>query len=208
MKANIYDLNNKSVGEITLNKDIFGLDVRQDLIKIMVEWQLAKRRAGTHKTKVISDVSGTTKKPFKQKGTGNARQGSLRSVQMRGGGISHGPVPRSHAIDLPKKVRKLALCHALSLKKQMDKLYIIDNLELPTHKTADFIKIYDQLKAQGCFIITGEEVERNLALATGNLHYIKVVPQIGANVYDIMKHDMLVMTRDAIVTLEKRLING
>lgn len=208
MKVKVYDLKNKSVGEVTLSKEVFGLDVRQDLIKNVVEWQMAKRRAGTHKTKVISDVSGTTKKPFKQKGTGNARQGSLRSVQMRGGAISHGPVPRSHAIDLPKKVRKLALCHVLSLKKQLGKLHILENLDLPTHKTTEFAKIYSDLNAKSCFVITGEVIEKNLALATGNLHYIKVASQIGANVYDIMKHDVLVMTKEAIATLEKRLING
>src|SRR4051812_9305646 len=127
MKTKIHSLTAKSTHEFELNEEVFGLEVRQDIIKLAIDWQLAKARSGTHLTRTVSEVSGTTKKPFKQKGTGNARQGSLRSAQMRGGGVAHGPVLRSHATKLPKKVRRLAMCHALSAKLAEGKLVILDN---------------------------------------------------------------------------------
>lgn len=205
MKTTIYSLAKKSVGELDLNDGIFGLEVRQDLIKRAIEWQLAKARSGTHQTKTISEVSGTTKKPFKQKGTGNARQGSLRSAQMRGGGVSHGPVMRSHEIKLPKKVRRLAMCHALSEKLAEGKLVIVDTLDLKTSKTSILVPAMKNFDGKSFFIVDGNAVNENFALASRNLFNIVTVPHIGANVYDIIKHDVVILTKDAVVALEERL---
>lgn len=207
MKTIVYSLAKESVGELKLNEEIFGLEVRQDLIKLAIDWQLAKARAGTHLTRTISEVSGTTKKPFKQKGTGNARQGSLRSVHMRGGGVSHGPVLRSHATKLPKKVRKLAMCHALSAKLAEGKLVIIESLEVASKKTSDASSMMKNFTGRSFFVVDGPELNQNFALATRNLHNIVTVPQIGANVYDIIKHDIVMLTKDGLNALEARLKN-
>lgn len=207
MKTTIYNLTQKSVGEFDLNDSVFGLEVRQDLIKRAIEWQLAKARAGTHQTKTISEVSGTTKKPFKQKGTGNARQGSLRSAQMRGGGVSHGPVMHSHAIKLPKKVRRLAMCHALSSKFAEGKLMIVDSLDLKSPKTSALSPVMNKIAGRSFFVVDGASVSENFALASRNLFHIVSVPQIGANVYDIIKHDVVILTKSAAEALEARLKN-
>lgn len=206
MKTTIYSLTKESLGELNLNESVFGLEVRQDLIKRAIEWQLAKARAGTHATKTISEVSGTTKKPFKQKGTGNARQGSLRSAQMRGGGVSHGPVVRSHDIKLPKKVRKLAMCHALSIKLAEGKLFIVDNLDLASEKTSALTGVMKNFGSDSFFVVDGSAVNQNFALASRNLFNIVSVPQIGANVYDIIKNDVVILTKDAVSALESRLV--
>src|SRR3982751_5871941 len=139
MKLTVRNLDNQEVGEIELADDVFGLPVRGDILARVVNWQLAKRRAGTHKTKGISDISGTTKKPYKQKGSGNARQGSLRSPQFRGGAVIFGPVVRSHEYDLPKKVRKLGLKTALSAKQAEGKLFILSDAKLGAAKTKDVV---------------------------------------------------------------------
>lgn len=207
MKTKIYSLANKSTKELELNEEVFGLEVRQDIIKLAIDWQLAKRRAGTHLTRTVSGVSGTTKKPFKQKGTGNARQGSLRSAQMRGGGVAHGPVLRSHATNLPKKVRRLAMCHALSAKLAEGKLFILESLDLDSAKTAMAQAMMKNFEGRSFFVVDGAEVGKNFALATRNLHNIVTVPQIGANVYDIVKHDVVMLTQDAATALEARLKN-
>lgn len=206
MKTTIYSLAKESVGELTLSGGVFGLEVRQDLIKRAVEWQLAKVRSGTHQTKTISEVSGTTKKPFKQKGTGNARQGSLRSAQMRGGGVSHGPVVRSHEIKLPKKVRKLAMCHALSSKFAEGKLLVVDNLNITAPKTSELKSVMKNFDGRSFFVIDGAAVSENFVLASRNLYNIVPVPHIGANVYDIMKHDVVILTKEAVACLEGRLV--
>lgn len=206
MKTTIYSLTTKeSMGELSLNEAVFGLDVRQDLIKRAIEWQLAKAMSGTHATKTISEVSGTTKKPFKQKGTGNARQGSLRSAQMRGGGVSHGPVVRSHEIKLPKKVRKLAMCHALSVKMAQGKLFVVENLNLSSVKTSGLSGVMKTFGDRNFFVVDASVVDNNFALASRNLFNITSVPQIGANVYDIIKNDVVILTKDAVVALEARL---
>jgi len=205
IKTNIYNITNEVQGELELNPRIFGLDVRQDIIKLAVDWQLAKARSGTHQTKTISEVSGTTKKPFKQKGTGNARQGSLRSCQMRGGGVSHGPVTRSHAVHLNKKVRKLALCHALSSKFYSGKLIVLDEIKVSDAKTNNLSATMKRFDGKSFFIVDAEAVDRNFALASRNLHNIVAVPSIGANVYDVMKHEVLMLTKDAVMALEARL---
>lgn len=204
MKVKIYDLNNKAVGDATLDKSVFGLEVRPDIIKRVVEWQLAKAMAGTHASKTVSEVSGTTKKPFRQKGTGNARAGTLRAVHMRGGGVSHGPQVRSHAFDLPKKVRRLGLRHALSAKQAEGKLVVLSNIDSKP-KTSEIAKSLKKFGEGKFFIVDGEKANENFVKAVSNLHNITAVPQIGANVYDIIKADYLVLTQDGLTALEKRL---
>ncbi|HJD61075.1 MAG TPA: 50S ribosomal protein L4 [Rickettsia endosymbiont of Columbicola hoogstraali] len=206
MKTKMLNLANEEVGEISLNKDIFTVEfIRDDIIKQVVDWQRAKAMAGTHKTKTVTEVSGTTKKPFKQKGTGNARQGSLRSVQMRGGGVIHGPVVRSHATKLPKKVRKLGLIHALSEKFSEGKLLVIDSLKLETPKTSNLVNILNKFQGKSFFVIDGNEVDVNFSLAAQNIYNTVVVPQIGANVYDIIRHEYVLLSQEAVNVLEERL---
>lgn len=205
MKVSVLNFENKEVGEIELDDGIFALSPRQDIIKLVVDWQRLKAMAGTHQTKTISQVSGTTKKPFKQKGTGRARQGSLRSVHMRGGGVSHGPVTRSHAVSLPKKVRKLGLKHALSAKLTEGKLLVLDNFDLTDQKTKVLAKMLSNFQGKNFFMIDGEKLSSNFSLAIKNIPNAIAVPQIGANVYDIIKHDFVLISRDGLITLEERL---
>ena len=205
MKTSVISLDNQTVGEIELAESVFGLPVRADLLARMVNWQLAKRQAGTHKTKGISDISGTTKKPFAQKGGGRARQGSLRSPQFRGGATIFGPVVRSHAHDLPKKVRKLALKTALSAKVADGKLVVLDSASAATPKTRDLAARLSSLGWSSVLVIDGAAVDGNFALASRNIPYVDVLPQLGANVYDILRRDTLVLTRDAVEALEARL---
>ncbi|MEX1108849.1 MAG: 50S ribosomal protein L4 [Dongiaceae bacterium] len=205
MKCEVTSLESKKVGDIDLSDDVFGLTVRRDILARMVNWQLAKRRAGTHKTKGISDISGTTRKPWKQKGTGHARQGSLRSPQFRGGAVIFGPVVRSHEHGLTKKVRRLALKTALSAKQADGKLVVVDALTSADGKTRT---VADQLAKLGwgtVLLIDGPEVDSNLQQAVANLPGIDLLPQQGANVYDILRHDTLVLSRAAVEHLESRL---
>ncbi len=204
MKTTIISLDNTAVGEIELAEAVFGVPVRIDILHRMVGYQLAKRRAGTHKTKTISEISGTTKKPYKQKGTGHARQGSLRSAQFRGGSTIFGPVVRSHAHDLPKKVRKLALRVALSAKVADGKLVVLDRAVAATPKTRDLAPRLKALGWDSVLVIDGT-VDDNFALASRNMPFVDVLPQVGANVYDILRRDTLVLTRDAVEALEARL---
>ena len=204
MKSKIISLDNAAIGEIELADDVFGVPVRTDLLHRMVNYQLAKRRSGNHKAKIISEISGTTKKPYKQKGTGSARQGSLRSPQFRGGAVIFGPVVRSHAHDLTKKVRKLALKVALSSKVADGKLIVVDTAKAATPKTKDLAARLKVLGLASVLVIDGE-VDNNFALASRNLPAVDVLPQIGANVYDILRRDTLVLTKDAVVALEARL---
>jgi len=205
MKQDVINFDAESVGSIELAEGVFGVTVRQDILHRMVNWQLAKRRAGTHKTKGVSEISGTGKKPFKQKGTGHARQGSLRSPQFRGGAVIFGPVVRSHAHDLTKKFRKLGLKTALSAKVAEGKLIIIDEAKLGTLKTKDFANKLQSLGWNNALIIDGPEVDVNLALASRNVIGIDLLPQQGANVYDILRRDTLVLTKAAVEHLEARL---
>lgn len=205
MKAKVVTLESKAAGEIELSDAIFGLEVRTDLLHRMVEWQRSKARAGTHKTKGISEISGTTKKPFKQKGSGNARQGSLRSPQFRGGATIFGPVVRSHEVGLPKKVRKLALKHALSAKQAEGTLFILDTAKMDKPQTK---AVVDAFKKQGWdapLIIDGPELNEGFAKAARNIKFVDVLPQQGANVYDILRHKQLVLTKEAVKHLEERL---
>jgi large subunit ribosomal protein L4 len=201
----VTNLDNKQVGEIDLADDVFGLPVRADILARAVNWQLNKRRRGTHKTKGISDIRGTTKKPYKQKGTGSARQGSLRSPQFRGGARIFGPVVRSHATELPKKVRKLALKTALSSKQADGRLVVLDEAKVKAARTKDLVKRLGKLGWGSALIIGGASVDADFLRAAANIPNLDVLPQQGANVYDILRRDTLVLTRDAVQHLEARL---
>ena len=205
MKASVKNLANQEVGSIELDETVFGLPVRKDILARMVNYQLAKRRAGTHKTKLIGDIAGTTKKPWKQKGTGRARQGSLRSPQFRGGAVIFGPLVRSHAFDLQKKVRKLALKTALSAKAAEGKLIVIDQAAFDEAKTKVLAERFAVLGWSNVLIIDGQELNEGFARAARNLPKVDVLPQQGANVYDILRRDVLVLTQAAVECLEARL---
>ncbi|MEQ1789833.1 MAG: 50S ribosomal protein L4 [Rickettsiales bacterium] len=205
MKIKVVTLENKAAGEIDLSDAIFGVAVRKDILHRMVEWQRAKARSGTHKTKTISEISGTGKKPFKQKGSGNARQGSMRSAQMRGGSTIFGPVVRSHAVGLPKKVRKLALRVALSSKQADGTLFVIDNVDVKSLKTKAMVEVFTKNGWDAPLFIDGNIVNENFAKAARNIIHVDVLPQQGANVYDILRHKQLILTKDAVKHLEERL---
>ncbi len=205
MKSKVVTLDNKAAGDIELDDAVFGAEVRKDILARMVNYQLAKRRAGTHKAKTRSEVSGTTKKAYRQKGTGRARHGSLRGAQFRGGGIIFGPVVRDHGHSLPKKVRKLALKTALSAKQADGKLVILDEAALKDGKTKGLIEKLGKLGLSNALIVGGAQIDTNFAQAARNIAMIDVLPTQGANVYDILRRDMLVLTREAVQTLEARL---
>jgi large subunit ribosomal protein L4 len=205
VKLAVRNLDNQEVGDIELAEEVFGLPVRGDILARVVHWQLAKRRAGTHKAKGISDISGTTKKPYKQKGTGRARQGSLRSPQFRGGAVIFGPVVRSHEFGLQKKVRRLGLKTALSAKQAEGKLVVLDAATVDEPKTKALRARLDAFGWDSVLIIDGSEIDANFARAARNLPKVDVLPQQGANVYDILRRDTLVLTRAAVERLEARL---
>ncbi len=205
MKCDVVTIENKKAGSIDLAEGVFGVAVRRDILARMVNWQRAKRRAGTHKTKVVSEIRGTTAKPFRQKGTGRARQGSVRSPQMRGGAVIFGPRVRDHAHDLPKKVRRLALRCALSSKRADGKLVVLDEAKVAESKTAALAGRLDKLGWSDVLIIAGAEIDGNFARAAANIPRVDVLPQQGANVYDILRCDTLVLTKDAVKHLEERL---
>ncbi len=205
MKVNVVNLDAGAAGDIELADEVFGLPARADILHRMVRYQLAKRRAGTHKTKTIGEVSGTTRKPFRQKGTGSARQGSRRATQFRGGGVTFGPVVRSHGHDLPKKVRRLALKTALSSKQADGKLVVLDEAKLAEPKTRALADKLGKLGLGSMLIIGGTELDGNFVRAARNIPRVDVLPQQGANVYDILRRDTLVLTRAAVEGLQERL---
>lgn len=205
MKLSVKNLDNQDVGEIDLAEAVFGLEPRADLLHRAVTWQLAKRRAGTHSTLNKAAVSGSRIKPFKQKGTGRARQGFKRAAQMRGGGIVFGPLPRDHAIDMPKQVRKLALRAALSSKARAGQLVVLDEARLAEGKTNAFAKRLNKLGWSSALIIGGQALDENLQRAARNIPHVDVLPQQGINVYDILRRQTLVLTREAVQHLEERL---
>lgn len=205
MKITVKTLDNKAAGEVELNKAFFELPVRKDILQRVVEWQRAKARAGTHKTKGISEIRGTGKKPFNQKGGGRARQGSLRSAQMRGGATIFGPVVRSHAYNLPKKIRQLGLKTALSAKQAEGKLIVVDSFTTKSAKAKDLAAQLAALGLEKPLFIGGTELDQNFVLAVRNLKFVDVLPSQGANVYDILKHKELVLSKDALAALEERL---
>lgn len=204
MQVDVKTLDNGSAGSADLPDALFAAQPRRDIIARVIEWQLAKRRAGTHKTKGMGEVSGTTKKPYKQKGTGNARQGSLRAPQFRTGGRVHGPVVRSHAFDLPKKVRRLGLISALSLKQAEGRLMVVDSVAGGTGKTRDLAGKVAGLGWTSALVIDGA-VDAAFRRASANIVGVDVLPTAGANVYDIIRHDWLVVTTAGIEGLKERL---
>ena len=204
MQVEIKTLDNTSAGQHELPDALFAQKPRADIMARVVHWQLAKRRAGTHSTKGMGEVSGTTKKPYKQKGTGNARQGSLRAPQFRTGGRVHGPVVRDHGYDLPKKVRRLGLISALSQKQADGKLVVIDGAAIDSGKTRD-LKAKLGVLGWTSVLVVDAAVNANFLRASANLHRIDVLPTIGANVYDIMDHDILVITTAGVDALAARL---
>jgi len=204
MKLDINSMDGVVVGSVELSADIFGLEPRTDLIQRMVLWQLAKRQAGTHKVKGRAEIWRTGKKMYKQKGTGGARHGSARVPQFRGGGRAMGPVVRSHAHDLPKKVRALALRHALSAKFRDGAVRVFENAALAAPKTKDLSERLGKLGIPNVLVIDGAEVDTNFALAARNLPHIDVLPIQGINVYDILRRDTLVLTKAALEALEAR----
>ena len=194
----------EDAGTIELPDHIFAATPRADIMARVVHWQLAKRRAGTHKVKGMGEVSGTTRKPYKQKGTGNARQGSLRAPQFRTGGAVHGPVVRSHGYDLPKKVRRLGLISALSQKLADGKLVVLDEATGGA-KTAELARKLKVLGWSSALIVDGT-VDETFLRAARNLPKIDVLPSVGANVYDILNHDVLAITRAGVEGLRERLL--
>lgn len=205
MKIAVKTLDNKAAGDLTLDAGIFGVEVRKDILHRVVNYQLAKRRAGTHKVQTRAEVAYTGKKPWKQKGTGRARAGDLKRPQDIGGGNAHGPVVRSHAFDLPKKIRKLALRMALSAKAAEGKLIILEDATVKSHKTKPMAEALAKFEISSAVIVAGTEIDANFARATSNLPRIDVLPTQGANVYDILRRDTLVLTKTAVAELTEKL---
>ena len=204
MEVNVTTLEGEAAGSVELSDAIFGLDPRPDIIQRCIVWQLAKRQRGTHKVKNRSEINRTGKKMYRQKGTGNARHGSARVNIFRGGGRAFGPVVRSHAIDLPKKVRALALRHALSAKAKDGGIVVIDKASVEGGKTKALLDYFGKLGLDNALIVDGSEVEANFRLAARNIPNIDVLPVQGINVYDILRRHKLVLTKAALDALEAR----
>ena len=205
MKLDVQTLAGKKSGSVELNDAIFGHEPRVDILHRMVRYQLAKRRAGTHQTQERGEVSKTTKRIGRQKGGGTARHGNGSVSQFRGGAKAHGPRSRDHSHNLPKKVRAMALRHALSSKVKSSELIVIDNAALKTAKTADLRKQLAKLGVTNGLVVTGATVEENFAKAASNIPNLDVIPSAGANVYGILKRHQLVLTKEAVADLEARL---
>ena len=204
MDLKVTTLDGKAAGSVTLNKDIFGLEPRTDLIQRCIVWQLAKRRAGTRKTKTRGEINRTTKKWYRQKGTGSARHGARSAPQFVGGGKAMAPVLRSHEFDLPKKVRAAGLCHALSSKAKDSKLIVLDQASVDSIKASALAKRLNKIASSGMLIVDGT-FDQKFALSARNLANVALVPVAGLNVYDILRRDTLVMTKAAIKAIEERL---
>lgn len=208
MKHDVINLDLKKVGTVELNKNIFSLPIRKDILQDVVNWQLSNRRQGTHKVKQRSEVTGTTAKAFKQKGTGRARRGNLKTNILRGGGVTHGPVLRDHKRKLPKKIRKLGLKTALSVKEKEKKIIIIDNLTIAKVSTKEISKKLEKLKIKSALIIdsTVNKEGKNFKQSVLNVNNINFMPAVGINVYDILKFNNLIISKDALAEVEKKLI--
>lgn len=205
MKLDVIKLDGGKGGSIELPDAIFGIEeIRGDILQRCVTWQLAKRRAGTHKIQVRNEVSRTGKKMYKQKGTGGARHGSRRAAQFVGGAKAHGPVVRSHAFDLPKKVRALALRHALSSKAKSGALIVLDEAKPAEAKTAALRASLAKIGVTNALVIAGVEVDTNLKLAARNIPNVDVLPNAGLNVYDVLRRQTLVLTKDAVEAIQQR----
>jgi large subunit ribosomal protein L4 len=206
MKIDVIKLDSGKAGSVELNADIFGIaDIRADLLHRCVKWQLSRRQAGTHKTKQRSEIARTKKKMYKQKGTGGARHGARSAPIFVGGGVAHGPRVRSHATELPKKVRALALRHALSAKAGGNQLIVLDEARLDAPKTRDLIALFEKIGLTNALIIDGETLDENFARAARNVPLIDVLPAQGLNVYDVLRRDTLVLTRAALDKINERL---
>ena len=210
MKVDVINWSKEKVGQLDLNPSVFAAPLRSDILARVIHWQQAKRRAGTHAVKERGDVSGSTRKIYKQKGTGGARHGARKGAQFRGGGIIFGPVVRDHGYSLPKKVRKLGLKVALSSKMAANQLHIIDSLVLNAPKTADLLKSLGGFDLQSALFIDvkkteGEKSSDNFLKASSNIHSIDFLFEVGANVYDIVRKNTLFLTKDAVAALEARL---
>ncbi|MBD5389056.1 50S ribosomal protein L4 [bacterium] len=205
MQLDIINFDGKAVGKADLQDSIFGIEPRADILHRVVTWQRAKSRAGTHAVKTVSDVAGSSKKAFKQKKTGNARQGEKKNVHMRGGGVVHGPVVRDHSIDLPKKIRALGLKMALSSKVADGNLVVIDSEKLSAAKTNAFAKQLKKLGWDSALFVGATELDANFKKSAANIANVDALPTIGLNVLDILKHDKLVLTADAVKAVEARL---
>lgn len=204
MKAKVLHLDQDKTSDIELNDSIFGLEPRRDLMQRVVVWQLAKRRAGTHKVLTRGEINRTKKKVYRQKGTGQARHGARSAPLFVGGAKAMGPVQHSHAFDLPKKVRALGLKHALSAKAKDGALIVIDSAKVDAVKTRELAKRLDKIGAQNALIVDGE-FDGNFALSARNLAGIGLLPTAGLNVYDILRRDKLVLTTAAVKVIEERL---
>ena len=207
MKQEIKSLENKVVKEIDLDKKIFGVEIKNEIIHRMIRYQLAKKRSGNHKTKGISEISGTTRKPFKQKGTGSARQGSRRSPQMRGGAVIFGPQVRSHAHKLPKRIRALALKMALSNKLKEGKLKVISDFKISKPKTSFLTSKLVKMEIDSALFIDGLDVEKNFKYAVKNIPKTDFLPISGINVYDIIRRNFLVISEKALLGINERFKN-
>lgn len=206
MKYNVTSFDSKKVGSIDLADAVFGLPDRRDVLHQVVRWQQAKRRCGNHKTKGISEIRGTTKKPWNQKGTGRARAGSLRAPQFRGGATIFGPVVRSHAMKLPKKVRALGLKTALSCKAKLGELIVLDGLDAKLDKTKDLSKKLKALGVSSGLFVDHSESTDGFKRALSNIINVNILPSQGLNVYDILRHENLILTKAAVKSLEERLV--
>ena len=205
MQIEVINFDGKAVGKVELADSIFGLDPRADILHRVVTWQRANSRAGTHAVKTVSDVQGSGKKAFKQKKTGNARQGEKYNVHMRGGGVVHGPVVRDHSIDLPKKIRSLGLKMALSSKVKDGLLVVIDSEKLATAKTGVFAKQLKKLGLDSALFVGADALDENFKKSAANIANIDALPTIGLNVLDILNHNKLVLTDDAVKAVAARL---
>ena len=208
MKHDIINLDSKRVGTIELNKNIFSVPIRKDILKDVVNWQLANRRQGTHKVKQRSEITGTTAKAFKQKGTGRARRGNLKTNILRGGCVTHGPVIREHKKKLPKKIRKLGLKTALSVKEKEKKIIIIDKLSISKISTKEILKKLEKLKIKSALIIdsNANKNDKSFKQSILNINNVNFMPVVGMNVYDILNFYNLIISKDALIEVEKKLI--
>jgi large subunit ribosomal protein L4 len=205
MKLDVIKLDGGKAGSVDLDDAIFGIaDIRGDILQRVVTWQLAKRRSGNHKIQVRNEVSRTGKKMYKQKGTGSARHGSRRAAQFVGGAKAHGPVVRSHAFDLPKKIRAMALRHALSSKAKAGSIIVLDNAVLTDPKTAALRANFEKIGLKNALVIAGPEVDGNFKLAARNIPNIDVLPNAGLNVYDVLRRQTLVLTKDSVEAISAR----
>ena len=205
MQVEMLNLDGKSVGKVEFSDVIFGIEPRADILHRVVTWQRANQRAGTHAVKTVSDVAGSGKKAFKQKKTGNAREGERYNVHMRGGGVVHGPVVRDHSIDLPKKIRSLGLKMALSSKVKDGSLIVIDTEKMSAAKTGTLAKQLKKMNIASALFVGADKLDENFKKSAANIINVDVLPTIGLNVLDILKHEKLVLTADAVKAVEARL---